>query len=120
MYKLFVSGFPLEITELELAQLFAPHGDISTIKIVRDRKTRICKGYAFIEMQTFEDAVNASEALNGAQSGDRYLTVNHVEEKPAPPVFKRPSSSFQERPARFTKAVPPSTDFKKKRPRKTL
>lgn len=54
MHKLFVSGFPLEITELELAQLIAAHGDISTIKIVRDRKTRICKGYAFTEMQTAE------------------------------------------------------------------
>jgi RNA recognition motif-containing protein len=35
LVKLFVGGFPLEIDELELAKLFAPHGDISTIKIVR-------------------------------------------------------------------------------------
>lgn len=48
LVKLFVGGFPLVIDELELAKLFGPHGDISTIKIVRDKKTRICKGYAFI------------------------------------------------------------------------
>ena len=40
MVKLFVGGFPLDIQEIELAQLFAPHGDISTVKIVRDKKTR--------------------------------------------------------------------------------
>ncbi|RFZ92864.1 RNA-binding protein [Mucilaginibacter conchicola] len=48
MKKLFVSGFPLGITELELATLIAPYGDIDTIKIVRDKKTKKCKGYAFI------------------------------------------------------------------------
>ena len=47
MVKLFVGGFPLDITELELVQLFNLHGDVATIKIVRDKKTRMCKGYAF-------------------------------------------------------------------------
>lgn len=82
MHKLFVSGFPLEISEIELAQLIAPHGDIATIKIVRDRKTRICKGYAFIEMQTLQDAANVAAALDGTPMGDRILTVNLNEEKP--------------------------------------
>ena len=56
MIKLFVSGFPLDITEIELAKLIAPYGDIATLKIVRDKKTRICKGYAFVEMETKEGA----------------------------------------------------------------
>ena len=32
MVKLFVSGFPLDIEEIELAKLFSLHGDVKTIK----------------------------------------------------------------------------------------
>lgn len=42
MYKLFVSGFHLEITQTELAKLIGPHGTTANMKIVRGR-TRICK-----------------------------------------------------------------------------
>jgi RNA recognition motif-containing protein len=120
MVKLFVSGFPLEITEMELAQLIAPHGDIATIKIVRDRQTKKCKGYAFVEMATLTDAENAAIALDGAQLQDRELTVKISEDKPvAPkPAFKRPSA----RPAeRFTKYPnnnnPDSNNQRPRRPR---
>jgi RNA recognition motif-containing protein len=82
MIKLFVSGFPLDITEIALAKLIAPYGDIATLKIVRDKKTRICKGYAFVEMETKEGAKQASEALNGTPMLDRELTVKISEEKP--------------------------------------
>lgn len=51
MVKLLVGGFPLEITEMMLAQLIAPRGNISTIGIVRDRQSGNCKGYALVEAQ---------------------------------------------------------------------
>jgi len=38
MIKIFVGGFPLDFTELDIAMLVGLHGDISTIKIVRDKK----------------------------------------------------------------------------------
>jgi hypothetical protein len=44
MIKLFVAGFSLDTDEMQLATLFAMHGDISTIKIVRDKKTRLVTG----------------------------------------------------------------------------
>lgn len=81
MAKLFVGGFPLDIDELTLVKLFAPYGDVSTIKIVRDRKTHICKGYAFLEMVNEEAAENAKSALNGTEVSGRELKVNIVEEK---------------------------------------
>ena len=52
MVKLFIGGFPLDMDEMGLAQLIAPHGNIEVMKIVRDKKTRIAKGYAFVEMAT--------------------------------------------------------------------
>ncbi len=96
MTKLFVSGFPLETDEMALAKLIAPHGDIATIRIVRDRQTRICKGYAFVEMATLTGAENAIIALDGVPMLDRELTVKINEEKPEPvrARFNKPSGHY--------------------------
>ena len=47
MIKIFVGGFPLDSTEVELVQRFSTYCTVVTIKIVRDKKTGTCKGYAF-------------------------------------------------------------------------
>ncbi|HZX59863.1 MAG TPA: RNA-binding protein [Mucilaginibacter sp.] len=112
MVKLFVSGFPLDIEEIELAKLFALHGDIVTIKLVRDKKTRICKGYGFIEMADEASAENAIAALDGQPMGDRNLTVKIRPDEPAAPaaptrpVFRKPQRTFEPE--------------KKKRPRRMM
>lgn len=64
------------MTELELVQFVAPYGTVETIKIVRDKKTRKCKGYAFLEMATEADALNAAYELNGTHYQKRLITVN--------------------------------------------
>ncbi len=88
MVKIFIGGFPLHTEELELVQLFAPFGDVSTIKIVRNRATSICKGYAFIEMVKSDAAHTAAAALNGTEMGGRELKVNVVQEKQEP-VYRK-------------------------------
>lgn len=121
MTKLFVGGFPLEITEMELAMLIAPHGNISTIKIVRDRQTKKCKGYAFVEVLTEEDAVKIAAALDGEEMQDRMLTVKVSEEAPAKPVApQRTSRQTYPRPT-FNKTNRPSDDAgRPKRPRRPI
>jgi RNA recognition motif-containing protein len=119
MVKLFVGGFSLDITELELVQIFDPHCTVVTIKIVRDKKTRVCKGYAFLEVETMEEAENAAIQLDGTDIGDRTLTVNIVREedvkkKPAPSSFtRRPMSTGYARPAESQPA-----GLRPRRPRK--
>lgn len=110
MTKIFIGGFPLDITELELVQMLSWHGTVSTIKIVRDKKTRICKGYAFVEMTDMTGAEQAVLALNGTMLQGRELTLNITEEapaKPAPvsrryvqPVAMSPNSGRTKRPRR--------------------
>ncbi|WP_186461749.1 RNA recognition motif domain-containing protein [Mucilaginibacter pallidiroseus] len=119
LVKLFVGGFPLEIDELELAKLFAPHGDISTIKIVRDKKTRICKGYAFIEMNDRQGAEAAVEALDGTDMNGKQLTVKINEEPAAKPSYAPKAFAPQRQPV-YQKVSRPGTEERKKRPRRTL
>ncbi|MCD8739706.1 RNA-binding protein [Mucilaginibacter roseus] len=119
LVKLFVGGFPLEIDELELAKLFAPHGDISTIKIVRDKKTRICKGYAFIEMNDRKGAEAAAEALDGADMSGKQLTVK-INEEPAAKQSHAPKAFTSQRQPVYQKVSRPGTEERKKRPRRVL
>ncbi|WP_299590518.1 RNA-binding protein [Mucilaginibacter sp.] len=113
MIKIFVGGFPLDFTELDIAMLVGLHGDISTIKIVRDKKTRICKGYAFVEMLSQEGADRAVEALDGTEVGGRQLNVKIREDKPVPPP-KNYSSNMR------SSGGSSSSFEKKKRPRRPI
>lgn len=89
MIKLFVVGFPREMDEIQLAQLFAPYGDVDLLTIVRDKLTQLSKGFGFVHMRDAEGAKAAIEALNGTAIGDRTLEVRLADEKqvvPAAPV----------------------------------
>lgn len=116
--KLFVSGFPLDMTEIDIVKLFNLHGTVNTIKIVRDKKTRICKGYAFLEMTDQTGADRAIEALDGTPMGDRMLTVKQTVEQPA----AKPQSNFSRNnpPIKRYNNQPakPGEPVKPKRPRK--
>ena len=90
MVKLFVGGFPLHISELELVQLVSLYGTVCTIKMIRDRKTGICKGYAFLEMKNMADATNAVEVLNGRSMEGQTLTLRINPEEEAAPAPKKP------------------------------
>jgi RNA recognition motif-containing protein len=86
MIKLFIGGFPLDMTELEIVQLVAFHADVQTIKVVRDKKTKICKGYAFLEIADRAGAEQAVIVLNGTKHAGRELRLSIVEDKPAEAV----------------------------------
>jgi RNA recognition motif-containing protein len=111
MIKLFIVGFPRDMDEMRLAQLFGPYGDIELLTIMRDKITGHSKGFGFIQMKDADGAFQAMEALNGFEFGDRKMEVRLAEEKQEPakrPVAKRPPPRFQQ------KTLP---EVKKKRPR---
>lgn len=83
--KIFIGGFPIEMKEMELAQLVGPYGDIGTIKLVRDKATRKSKGYAFMEMVSREAAELVIDALDGKLINGKELTVNIRDEEPPKP-----------------------------------
>jgi len=118
MVKLFIGGFPLNISELELVQLVSLHGTVSTVKIVRDKKTGICKGYAFLEMKSMTDAENAVSALNGRVIDGQALSLKINKETPVPAAKIKTAQSTRPNP-KYVKIDGPSDTVKKKRPRKS-
>lgn len=109
MIKLFVVGFPREMDEIQLAQLFAPYGDVDLLTIVRDKLTQYSKGFGFVHMKDAEGAQAAITALNGMAFGDRTLEVRLADEKQVAPAPAKKISL-----PRYEQVV---ATTKKKRPR---
>lgn len=77
--RLFVDNLPAGTTEEALRSLFA-RGDRSVVKvsILSDRQTGESHGYAFVDMETAEDAASAVRALHGHSLHGVLLHVSHA------------------------------------------
>ena len=81
--KLYVGNLPFTTTEQDLQDLFAGAGTVDTVNIVRDMATGRARGFAFVEMQTDEEAQAAIQMLNDREYGGRNMTVNEARPKTA-------------------------------------
>lgn len=104
MVKIFIGGLAENIQEMDIAIFVSLHGKIETIKVVRDRATKKCKGYAFIELLSLDDAKNIISMLDGETFKGNVITVKLCAEE-------APKKAFKPKPAGQ------STGFKSKRPR---
>ena len=68
-----------ETTEADLRAAFSPFGEITSVKLVTDRRGRP-KGFAYVEMSDEASATAAMEALRGKQLNGR--TMDTVLEEP--------------------------------------
>ncbi len=81
--RLYVGGLPYQTTEEELISLFQQVGDVATATIIIDRATGRSKGFGFVEMGNAQEAQDAIARLNGTSLGNRTITVNEAQERPA-------------------------------------
>ena len=95
MIKLFIGGLADNIQEMDLAIFVSLHGKIETIKVVRDRATGKCKGYAFIEVINQSDASNIISMLNGETFKGNVITVKQSAEEAPKKGFKPKPSGGQ-------------------------
>ncbi len=96
--KLYVGSLPYSITDDELRDLFAPYGEIESVRIIMDKMTGQSKGFGFVEMINAEDAQRAIEGLHNKQVNGRTLIVNNA--RPEQPRESRGGGrpSFSDRP----------------------
>ncbi|MGE3176304.1 MAG: RNA recognition motif domain-containing protein [Vicinamibacterales bacterium] len=81
--KLFVGNLPFQTAESDLQELFSQHGDVDTVRVMRDMATGRARGFAFVEMVTEEAAAAAATSLDGTQFNGRAIAVNEARPKPA-------------------------------------
>jgi RNA recognition motif-containing protein len=74
--KLYVGNLSYNTTEEELRVLFSQAGNVKSVALIKDRETGRSKGFAFVEMNSSDEAQKAIDQLHGQQFQTRTLTVN--------------------------------------------
>lgn len=80
---IFVYNLAPDTEENLLWQLFGPFGAVTSVKVIRDFQTQKCKGYGFVTMTNYEEALMAVCTLNGYKLGDRILQVSFKTNRPS-------------------------------------
>lgn len=80
--NIFVSSLSFKAKKEDLAQLFAPYGEVSSSRIILNRETRRSKGYGFVEMPNDSEGDAAIAALNGSEHMGRIINVAVANDRP--------------------------------------
>jgi RNA recognition motif-containing protein len=119
MIKLYVVGYPLDIEEAELLEIFCFHGMVHSISLLRDKYSGQHKGFGFVEMTDQIGADRVIAAVNGLVIRGRKLTVKLADEN-------RGEKPREFKPNRFgsdreqVAQQPTAETSKNKRPRKLV
>jgi len=73
--NIFVSNISFKVREQALSELFAQYGEVSSVRIIKDKESRRSKGYGFVEMPNDNEANAAINALNGTSHYERNIVV---------------------------------------------
>jgi RNA recognition motif-containing protein len=74
--KLFVGNLSFNATQDQIQDLFAAHGAVTEVDLVKDKFTNRPRGFGFVTMESPEAAQAAIQAINGKEIDGRALTVN--------------------------------------------
>ena len=82
MARLFVGNLPFDTTESQVKELI--EGDsrtVRSVKIITDKETGRSRGFAFVDLDSDEEAKAAISELNGKDFNGRQLKIDEAEEK---------------------------------------
>lgn len=80
MKSIYVGNLPFTASEDEVRDLFAPFGDVDSVRLISDRDTGRPRGFGFVRMPA-NDADAAIQALDGQSFGGRSLRINEAEDR---------------------------------------
>ena len=94
--KLFVGNLPWSVGDAELEEIFSPHGQVASARVITDRDTGRSRGFGFVEMEA-DDVAAVISATNGREIDGRPLRVNEAEDKGGSGGGRRESRGPRER-----------------------
>ena len=74
--SIYVGNLSYDVTEEDLARVFADYGSVTRVQIPTDRETGRVRGFGFVEMGTDNEEQSAIESLDGAEWMGRDMKVN--------------------------------------------
>lgn len=80
--NIFVGNIGPDVTEAEIAELFKPFGQVTSVELVRELFTGKLRGFGFVEMPGKQHSLAAIAGLNGKEFAGRSLKVNEARPRP--------------------------------------
>lgn len=74
--RIYVGNLSFDATESDLSELFSGIGLVQNVEVVSNRHTQRSKGFAFVQMQTVDEAKRAVEQLHDQEYMGRKLVVS--------------------------------------------
>ena len=79
--NIYVGNLSYEITDDEVRNIFSPHGEVSSVSIIKDKYSGQSKGFGFVEMPNQAEAEEAIKTLNESDLKGRNIKVNQAKPK---------------------------------------
>jgi RNA recognition motif-containing protein len=79
--NIYAGNLPHETTEDELRQAFAEFGQVTEVRLIKDKFSGESKGFGFVEMPSKAEAEKAIEEMNGKEFMGKVLNVNEARPK---------------------------------------
>ena len=79
--NIYVGNLSYEITDDEVRNIFSPHGEITSVSIIKDKYSGQSKGFGFVEMPNQAEAEEAIKTLNESDLKGRNIKVNQAKPK---------------------------------------
>jgi RNA recognition motif-containing protein len=76
--NIYVGNLPREATEDDLKEAFEAFGQITSVKIIKDKFTGDSRGFGFVEMSNSSEAQAAISGLDGKDLKGSALKVNEA------------------------------------------
>ena len=78
--SLFLGGLPFDVSDEDVYKHFASCGDIDYVRIVRDNKTGVGKGFGYVKFKT-SDSLSLAIKLDGSKLNRRTIRVSRCVKK---------------------------------------
>lgn len=69
------------MTDEGLEEAFAPHGELTSARVIIDRETGRSRGFGFVEYSNDDQGKAAMQAMDGQDVDGRPLRVNEAHER---------------------------------------
>ncbi len=74
--RLYIGNLSFDASESDLLELFSGVGLVQSVEVVSNRQTQRSKGFAFVQMQTIDEAKRAVSELHDKEYMGRKLVVS--------------------------------------------
>ena len=90
--NIYVGNLDHNVNETVLREMFTQFGEVESVKVIKDRRSGVSKGFGFVEMPSNSEADQAIKALNRKLIDTRHIKVN-----PADPGGKKKGKARRRR-----------------------